>query len=209
MVWDILLLLALSIYRDLAQVGMTQDLHNTLYFHMQGTALVPIRWMAPEVSLEDSQQRQMRAHMVSHCGRYSYFDNNLMKRWMMKILCTVHKNHNEEIILKSHHLLQMRCLTSWRTVGCMTQNKDLTLEQCMTNYSISTYKCKIVIIINIAFIITNNIKVLALINYQWELARLINSWQTPVHNNLYIFALNFFQCNNCLVSSFFWRFLNV
>jgi len=31
-----------------ADFGMTQSLYNTSYFLMQGTALVPIRWMAPE-----------------------------------------------------------------------------------------------------------------------------------------------------------------
>ena len=31
-----------------ADFGMTQNLYNTSYFVMQGTALVPIRWMAPE-----------------------------------------------------------------------------------------------------------------------------------------------------------------
>ena len=31
-----------------ADFGMTQSLYNTSYFRMRGTALVPIRWMAPE-----------------------------------------------------------------------------------------------------------------------------------------------------------------
>ena len=55
-----------------ADFGMMQSLYNTSYFVMQDAALVPIRWMAPESSLEDSQQRQMCGHMVSHCGRYSH-----------------------------------------------------------------------------------------------------------------------------------------
>ena len=32
----------------IADFGMTQDLYNSSYFVMQGSALVPIRWMAPE-----------------------------------------------------------------------------------------------------------------------------------------------------------------
>ena len=31
-----------------ADFGMMQSLYNTSYFVMRGTALVPIRWMAPE-----------------------------------------------------------------------------------------------------------------------------------------------------------------
>jgi len=32
----------------IADFGMTQDLYNSSYFVMQGSAIVPIRWMAPE-----------------------------------------------------------------------------------------------------------------------------------------------------------------
>ena len=54
-----------------ADLGMNKDLYQSHYYRIRDSRLLPIRWMATECLMANSQKSQMSGHLVSPCGNCS------------------------------------------------------------------------------------------------------------------------------------------
>ena len=53
----------------IADFGMSHNLYSSVYYRLQGRAMLPIRWMANSAFTDASQRRPMCGHLASRCGR--------------------------------------------------------------------------------------------------------------------------------------------